>query len=147
MFALSEYIIDEEIHENNRIRVLRGRRAQDGSPVIIKALKGEASGPSAISRLVYEYEISRSLNVKGIIKPSRLEQERMIFVLIMENIGAISLRQYMLNRKVSPEDFLDIAIQLAEIPGDIHQQGVIHRGRLFFYLYLHKNGFMLIYNR
>jgi serine/threonine protein kinase len=127
MLALSGYVIDEEIHENNRIRVCRGRRIQDGSPVVIKALKEEASNPSGISRLLYEYELSRSLDVEGIVKPIRLEHERMIYALIMEDTGAISLREYMQNRRVSPESFLDIALQLAEILGDIHQQGVIHR--------------------
>lgn len=127
MLALSGYVIDEEIHENNRIRVYRGRQIQDDSPVVIKALKEEASNPSGISRLLYEYELSRSLDMEGLVKPVGLEHERMIFALIMEDIGAISLREYMQNRRVSPEDFLDIAIQLAEILGDLHQQGVIHR--------------------
>jgi predicted ATPase/DNA-binding CsgD family transcriptional regulator len=95
--------------------------------VVIKLLKEEASNPAGISRLLYEYELSRSLDVEGIVKPIRLEHERMIFALIMEDTGGISLRKYMQNRRVSPESFLDIAIQLAEILGDIHHQGVIHR--------------------
>lgn len=127
MLALSGYVIDEEIHENNRIRVYRGRKVQDGSSVVIKALKEEASNPVGISRLLYEYEIYWSLDVEGMIKPVGLEQEGMLFALIMEDTGAVSLREYMQNRGVSPEDFLDIAIQLAEILGDIHQQGVLHR--------------------
>lgn len=129
MFALSEYVIDQEIHENKRIRVFRGRNAQDGSPVVIKALKEEASGPSELYRLIYEYEISRNLEAEGVIKPLWLEQEGMFFALIMEDIGAVSLREYMQNRSVSPEDFLDIAIQLAQTLGDIHQQGILHRER------------------
>jgi predicted ATPase/DNA-binding CsgD family transcriptional regulator len=127
MLALSGYVIDEELHENNRIRVYRGRQIQDGSPVVIKTLKEEASNPAGISRLLYEYEISRCLDVEGIVKPIRLEHERMIFALIMEDTGGISLREYMQNRRVSTESFLDIAAQLAEILGDIHQSGVIHR--------------------
>lgn len=69
MLALSGYIIDEEIHENNRVRVCRGRQIQDGSPVVIKALKEEASNLSGISRLLYECEISRSLDVEGLSNP------------------------------------------------------------------------------
>lgn len=126
MLALSGYVINEEIHENNRIRVCRGRQIQDGSPVVIKALKEEASNPAEISRLLYEYELCRSLDAEGIVKPIRLEHERMLFAIIMEDTGGISLRQYLQNRRVSPESFLDIAVQLAEILGDIHQQGVIH---------------------
>jgi predicted ATPase/DNA-binding CsgD family transcriptional regulator len=127
MLALSGYILDEKLHENNKIRVYRGRQIQDGGPVVIKALKEEASNPSGISRLLYEYEISRSLEVDGIVKPVRLEHERMIFALVMEDTGGISLREYMQNCAVGPEHFLDIAIQLAEILGDLHQKGVIHR--------------------
>lgn len=127
MFVLTGYLIDELIHENNKIRVYRGRQEQDGKPVIIKALKEQAAHPSGISRLLYEYEVSRKLAVEGIIKSIRLEQAGTVFALIMEDIGAISLREYIQNSPVSPESFWDIASQLAEILGDLHQEGVLHR--------------------
>lgn len=127
MFALSGYAIEDEIHENNRIRVFRGRRAQDGSPVIIKALKEEAAGPAGISRLLYEYEITRDLDTDGISKPVRLEQEGMIFALVMEDSEAISLRQYMQGQDRRLETMLDIAVQLAKTLAYLHKKGVIHR--------------------
>lgn len=55
------HTIDEKIHENNRIRVYRGRRVQDSQPVVIKALREAAPNPSGISRLIYEYEITRTI--------------------------------------------------------------------------------------
>jgi len=127
MFALSGYTIDEKIHENNRIRVYRGKRVQDSHPVIIKALKEEASNPSGISRLIYEYEMTRNIDIDGIVKPLQLEQEGTVFALVMEDTGAVSLREYIQINSIHIPGFLDIAEQLAEILGQLHQNGIIHK--------------------
>jgi serine/threonine protein kinase len=127
MLALSGYVIDEEIHENNRIRVYRGLRVQDSNAVIIKALKEEAFNPSGISRLIYEYEITRNIDIDGIVKPLQLEQEGTVFALVMEDTGAVSLREYIRINSIHIPGFLDIAEQLAEILGQLHQKGIIHK--------------------
>lgn len=127
MLVLPDYIICERIHENNRIKVYRGYTAKDRIPVIIKSLKKEAADPLAISRLIREYEIVRNLDIEGIIKPIRLEQAGLLFALVMKDIGAISLREYIHDRPVDLPAFLNIAAQLAETLGQLHQNGIIHR--------------------
>lgn len=127
MLVLSAYVVDEEIYENNIIKVYRGRQIQDGRSVVIKALKEDTPNPAGISRLLYEYELCKSLDIEGITKPVRLEHEGITFALVMEDTWGISLRQYIQNYQVSIDSFFDISIQLAEILGDIHQQGVVHR--------------------
>jgi len=47
-----------------------------------------------VSRLMHEYEIARNLNLESIVKPMGLEQAGSLFALIMEDVGAISLRKY-----------------------------------------------------
>lgn len=81
MLALSGYAINENIHENNRIRIYRGRRKQDSKPVIIKALKEEASNPAGISRLIYEYAMTQNFEIDGVVKSLQLEQEGTVFAL------------------------------------------------------------------
>ncbi|AET69203.1 putative ATPase [Desulfosporosinus orientis DSM 765] len=127
MLALSGYTIDEKIHENSRIRVYRGWRTRDSQPVVIKALKEEASNPLGISRLIYEFEITRSLDSHGIVKPLQMEQEGTVFALVMEDNGSVSLREYLRLKPIHIPGFLDIAEQLAETLGRLHQQGIIHQ--------------------
>lgn len=65
MLALPGYIIDEEICKDNGITVYRGRTVQDRAPVIIKAVEEEKADPAGIAKLVYEYEITRNLDIEG----------------------------------------------------------------------------------
>ncbi|WP_347489289.1 AAA family ATPase [Desulfoscipio sp. XC116] len=127
MFTLPNYVITEEIHENNRIKVYRGHAVWDRSPVIIKAIKTGMADPVNISKLIYEYEISRSLDIEGIVKPARLEQNGATLALIMEDTGAISLREYLADNRPDLSGFFSISVQLVKILGELHQQGVIHR--------------------
>ncbi len=127
MFTLPGYIIYEQLHENSRIQVYRGYATRDRMPVVIKALKEEAANPMGISRLLHEYEITRNLNIEGIIKPVRLEQAGALLALVMKDIGAVSLRKYMQDHPVDLRAFLDIAVRLAEALGRLHQNGMIHR--------------------
>lgn len=127
MFTLPGYIIIEEIHENNRIKVYRGLTAGDRLPVIIKAVRAVTANPVSISKLLYEYEISRNLDIEGIIKPARLEQNGVTIALIMEDIGAVSLRKHLAGNRPDLPGFFSISVQLVQTLGELHQQGVIHR--------------------
>lgn len=127
MFVLHDYKICEVIHENNIIKVYRGYTVKDRMPVIIKALKKEATNLVEISMLMHEYEITRKLNIEGIIKPMKFEQAGSLFALVMKDIGAVSLREYIQDHPVDLHGFLDIAVQLTEALGQLHQNSIIHR--------------------
>lgn len=127
MSALSDYMIDEEIHENDRIRVYKGHMIRDHRAVIIKVLREDAANHAGISRLLYEYEITRNIDIDGIVKPLHFEQTGTVFALVMEDTGAVSLREYIRNSPVNIQTFLDLAEQLAETLGQLHQAGVVHR--------------------
>ena len=125
MFSLPGYIILEEIHENDRLKIYRAHPERERSPVIIKVLKG--TDPVDISKLVNEYETTRNLDITGIIKLVRLERVGMSLALIMEDIGAISLRKHLQTCRSNLSAFFSIAIQLVDALGELHQKGVIHR--------------------
>jgi len=127
MLNLPDYVIGEQIHENSRIRIYKGYTRNGLLPVIIKMLKKEAANPLGIAGLMYEYEITRNLNIDGIVKPLGLEQSGSLFALIMEDVGAVSLRKYLQNYPVSLQRFLTIAIGLTEVISRLHQKAVIHR--------------------
>jgi len=127
MYVLHDYRISEVIHENNTIRVYRGYSVKDRMPVVIKALKKEAASPIEVSVLIHEYDITRNLDIEGIIKPVKLEKEKSLYALVMKDVGAVSFRKYINDPPVDLVFFLDIAVQLAEILGKLHQNHVIHR--------------------
>lgn len=127
MLTLQDYVTYEQIHENNRIIVYKGYAVRDRMPVIIKCLKNEATDPNGISKLIHEYEITRNLNIEGIIKPIKIEQSDSMFALISKDIGAVSLRKYIQSNTIELSQFLTIAIRLTETVRQLHQSRIIHR--------------------
>ena len=74
MFALPGYIVHKKILENDMIEVYKGTTIGSKMPVLIKILKEEASNPANIYRLVHEWEITRNIELEGILKPIKLEK-------------------------------------------------------------------------
>ncbi len=128
MFMLPGYKISEEIYETDNLRIYRGYTVRKRIPVIIKVLKEESTNAVEVSMLRHEYEITRNLDIEGIIKPIKFEKAGSTFALIMKDIKALSLKEYIQNHLIDLHGFLDIAIQLSEILGQLHQNRIIHRG-------------------
>ncbi|NLM20300.1 MAG: AAA family ATPase [Peptococcaceae bacterium] len=124
MFELPGYIICEKIHENCKTEIYRGHITDDKVPVIIKVLK--TTTPADISNFIYEYELTRNLRIEGIIKPFRLENMGSKLAMIIEDSGVVTLKEYLKDNPVELPIFLDIAVQLSQILGELHQHGIIH---------------------
>lgn len=127
MFILTGYVIKDKIFQNNKIILYRGCTVEGSMPVIIKVLKEKDVSPAGISELVNECEITRNLEIEGIVKPLRLEKAGDTYALVMEDLGGVLLSEYIKNSHVDIPTFLDIAVQLANILGELHQNCVIHR--------------------
>ncbi|WP_094603994.1 Serine/threonine-protein kinase PknD [Sporomusa silvacetica DSM 10669] len=126
MVTLPGYIITEELYEYNRFKVYRAQTIQDRSQVLVKTINPGAN-TADIAKLINEYEITRNLNIGGVIKPVRLERAGSTIALIMEDNGAIPLRTHLKNSPPALTLFFSIAIQLTEVLGELHQKGIIHR--------------------
>ncbi|MGE5614934.1 MAG: AAA family ATPase [Bacillota bacterium] len=126
MFNLPGYAIHEKMQEHNGMVIYRGYSANGHIPVIIKLLKDTAANQAGISGFINECEITGNLETEGIVKPIRLEKSGNTFALVLEDTGAVSLREHIRNGPVGIPDFLDIAVQLADIVGELHQNGIIH---------------------
>lgn len=129
MLILPDYIIHEQVHayDNDRIKIYRGYTAIDKTPVIIKVLEQEKATPADISRFVNEYIHTQGLKIESIIKPIRLIVSDDYFAIAIEDSKTISLREYCKDNPVELPVFLDIAIQLAQTVGKLHQNNIIHR--------------------
>ncbi|WP_242715538.1 AAA family ATPase [Microcoleus vaginatus] len=120
------------IYESANSVVYRGIREQDHKAVILKVLKQDYPTPSELTRYKQEYEITRNLNIEGVVKAYTLETYQRTLVIILEDFGASSLRQLFKDSVdaghiLSLAKFLKLAIQTAEILGAIHAANIIHK--------------------
>ncbi|MBW4681389.1 MAG: AAA family ATPase [Microcoleus vaginatus WJT46-NPBG5] len=121
-----------QIYESDNSVVYRGIREQDHKAVILKVLKQDYPTPSELTRYKQEYEITCNLNIEGVVKTYALETYQRTLVIILEDFGASSLRQLFKNSVdtghiLSLAKFLKLAIQTAEILGEIHAANIIHK--------------------
>ncbi len=128
MQEIQGYEIKEKIYEDKTIVIFRGNMIGEGSkPVIIKTLNAKTANLKDASKLVYEYEITRRLNIDGILKIIRLEQVNGVPALIMEDTGVIFLKKYLEIPLSHMPTIFSISMQLVETIGKLHRNGVIHR--------------------
>jgi predicted ATPase/signal transduction histidine kinase len=125
--ALSGYQIGQAIYTGTRTLVYRGQRESDNQPVVIKFLRNEYPTFSELLQFRNQYTIAKNLNIPGIIRPHSLELYGNSYALVMEDCGEISLRQYSQTHCLELTDGLTIALQLAQILHDLHQNRVIHK--------------------
>ena len=124
--SIPDYKIKEKIHESAKSLIYRGYCISNDRTVILKLLNKDYPTPQEIARFSYEYELLSSLNIDGVIKVFSLESYRNGTLLVMEDCGGESLDKY-LHGGMKLEVFLPLAVQLAGILGELHEQGVIHK--------------------
>lgn len=115
------------LHESARSRVHRGRRKADGLPVIIKLARGEHPSPARLTALRHEHAILRSLEGAGSPQVHGLVEQAGHWALLLEDFGGTSLRELGLAGTLPLEQFLRLALQLADAVGALHHRRVIHR--------------------
>jgi serine/threonine protein kinase len=121
------YQLIEKINQGLNTVVYRAQRKQDRQAVIIKILRAEYPNLEEIMQLRHEYELSRNLNLEGIVKPYGLENHRNGLALILEDSKGEALKNFLSIHKLKLKDFLSIAIQLADTLGKLHDNQIIHK--------------------
>ncbi len=125
---LYDYDIIETIQETPGSNVYRAVSKKDKSAsYIIKVLASEYPDARELARIRHEYELSKELDIEGIVKPLELRRHGNGYALILEDVNGLSLRDILKKGKLSPLAFFKIAIPLSETLGQIHQQGIIHK--------------------
>ena len=131
MITLPGVTIQDNIYESSNSLVYRGIR-DDGVAIVAKMLKLDYPSPQELTRYRQEYEITRCLNLEGVIKAYSQQDYHRTLVILLEDFGGESLEQWMQKR---PENFcpmplstfLGLAIAMSDILGRIHAASVIHK--------------------
>ncbi|MGE5656488.1 MAG: AAA family ATPase [Actinomycetota bacterium] len=130
MVVLPDIAIQDKIYESANSLVYRGIR-DDGLAIVVKMLKQDYPAPQELTRYRQEYEITRSLNLEGVVKAYSQQDYHRTLVILLEDFGGESLEQWMRRRSdfcpMSLATFLRLAIALTDILGSIHAAHVIHQ--------------------
>ena len=131
MIALPGIAIQDKIYENSTSLVYRGIRVQDERAIVVKMLKQDYPSFQELTRYKQEYEITRSLNLEGVVKAYSQQDYQRTLVILLEDFGGESLEQWMHKRPdfcpMPLSNFLRLAIDIADILGRIHAANVIHK--------------------
>ncbi|MCC3574150.1 MAG: AAA family ATPase [Microcoleus sp. PH2017_40_RAT_O_B] len=131
MITLPGVTIHSKIYESLASLVYRGIREQDNCAVIAKVLKQDYPSPHELTRYRQEYEITRSLNIEGVVKAYSQQDYQRTLVILLEDFGGESLEYWMRQQldfcPMSLSVFLNVAIAITDILGKIHAAHVIHK--------------------
>ncbi|MEB3341566.1 AAA family ATPase [Okeania sp.] len=127
MIKLPNYHIAKKIYTGTRTTVYRGLNTTNQQPVVIKVINKEYPTFSELLQFRHQYTITRNLNLSGIVKPISLEKYGNGYALIMEDIGAISLKKYLSNQQLNLPNFLELAISIVKILEDLYHHQIIHK--------------------
>ena len=128
MIILPGIIVQAKIYESEKSLVYRGMYEQKQIPAIIKVLKSDYPSITELNQYKQEYEITKQLNIPGVIKAYSLEKYQNTLVMILEDFGGESLKKLVRSsQKITMVEFLEIAIKIVEILGAIHNANIIHK--------------------
>ncbi|MEH2197005.1 AAA family ATPase [Nostoc sp.] len=129
--SIPGYRIGEELYNGSRTLVYRGYRENDSLPVVIKLLKNPYPTFSELLQFRNQYTIAKNLNSPLIIQTYSLEPYQNGYVLVMEDFGGISLKDYFAGVEAryiaSLQEFLQIAIALCNTLDILYRDRIIHK--------------------
>lgn len=127
---LAGYEIVETLYDGSRTLVYRAIRHVDRKFVILKLLKNPYPDTIELVHFKNQYTLTKDINLPGVVRSYQLETYQNRFVIVTEDFGGISLRQYAAKfsaTRIDIDEFLSIAIKIAEILGDLYQHRIIHK--------------------
>src|SRR4028119_1479338 len=124
---ISGYHLVEQLYCGSRTLVYRAIRETDQIPVVIKLLNRDYPSFSELLQFRNQYTIAKNLHLPGVVEAYTLEFYRNSYVLVMEDFGGISLRDYAQDRSLTLVEILAIAIQITDILNGLYQHRVIHK--------------------
>ncbi|MBU7584620.1 MAG: AAA family ATPase [Nostoc sp. TH1S01] len=133
--SIPGYQVTEKLYNGSRTLVYRGYRETDSLPVVIKLLKNPYPSFSELVQFRNQYTIAKNLNSPLIIQTYSLEPYQNGYVLVMEDFGGISLKQWGVESQKSGmggsleslQEFLEIAIALCKALEILYHDRIIHK--------------------
>ncbi|WP_437724097.1 AAA family ATPase [Sorangium sp. So ce861] len=139
MVELLNHELLDTLHDGARSSVYLGRKKSTGKMCVIKVARKGVNGTRNVAILKRQYEITRKLDLDGVVKVYDLEVRLDYAALIMEYFAGRSLRAIIdegidegigerrNGRGIGLVQSVRIALQLADTLGAIHERNIIHK--------------------
>ncbi|MEH2288117.1 trifunctional serine/threonine-protein kinase/ATP-binding protein/sensor histidine kinase [Nostoc sp.] len=135
MVSIPGYQVSKELYNGSRTLVYRANRETDQKSVVIKLMKTAYPSFSELVQFRNQFTIAKNLNLPGIIQTYSLELYQNGYVLVMEDFGGISLKQWQdrgENRRIgeTPQaliEFLQVAIALCNTLDILIRHRIVHK--------------------
>ncbi|MDZ8185002.1 MAG: AAA family ATPase [Nostoc sp. ChiSLP02] len=127
VLVIEGYKIVKQLYCSSKTIVYQAIRETDGQPAIVKYLRSDYPSFSQLLQFRNQYTIAKNLNLPGVIQPYSLERCGNSYALVMEDFGGIPLDEYTQGQPIKVDEFLAIALQLAEILNGLYEHRVIHK--------------------
>jgi serine/threonine protein kinase/Flp pilus assembly protein TadD len=126
--TLSHYRVVEKLGEGGMGEVYRAEDTRLKRQVALKVLPGEmARDPERLRRFQREAEAIASLNHPGIVTIFSVEEADGVHFLTMELVSGKRLDEIVPSGGMALEDFVEVALPLAEALVAAHDRGITHR--------------------
>ncbi len=122
-----EFEIYANIYESRHTTVFRAKRKKDQRAVLLKQPRGDFLSGEDIARLKYEYELLKSLNIKGIPQVLDLKELDQKLTLILDDDGYEPLSSFYKKGVISLKNKIITSINIAKIIHEIHSADILHR--------------------
>ena len=127
MLTIPGYKIDNLIYKSASASIFKGKREPDSAAVIVKIPTSKYLSLDDAEKFKRDYQIGSQLNDANIIQYYGLETTDYGPAIITEDFGAIRLKDYIASDRLTMEDFLAIALQLASGLAAIHAGSVVFK--------------------
>ena len=127
MLSIAGYTVTEQLYESAHTLVCRARRNHDGQPVILKILKADYPTPAELARYHKEYELLGRLRNADVIQAQGQEKYHNGLLLVLEDIGAVSLTSLRQTRMLPLAEVLALARKIVRALEGVHAAHLIHR--------------------
>ncbi|CAM2005164.1 AAA family ATPase [Acanthopleuribacter pedis] len=125
--VLKRYQKSSELLRSNHFALYRAWEKVGRESVLLKIPLSPRPGSHEIALLEQEYEMTRNLDVDGVLRARELLRFSPAFALVFDDPGGMPLKNVIADHRFDLARFLPFSGSLAQTIGALHQRGVIHK--------------------
>ncbi len=114
------YHITEQLYHSTNSVVYRAIRQSDTCPVILKCITEDYPIPERVAWFKREYEVTRTVNLPGVIRVYSLEYDQHRWCIVLEDFGGNSLSLLKIAGTLDMLTFLNLAMDITDIVAQVH---------------------------
>ncbi|WP_298626191.1 AAA family ATPase [uncultured Legionella sp.] len=127
MITVLGYELYDKMRHNHDIDTYYALRLQDQCKVLLRIPDNKLVSSEHLAILQHEFQLLKTIKASPIIKAYEFLQSTPTPILVLEHVDGALLSTFLLENTLEISDFFDLALQLVEIVGELHQQHIIHK--------------------